>query len=100
MLLAGGKGTPCPAFWGYLVHDGVNLRTSNWLDKCQLPVVLDLDETLIVSHSASELQQEIGKLNHSRYKPALVVSLAYHALCSLPHFAHALTWSITDSEPC
>ena len=65
-MLMAGKGKLYPAFWGYLVHDGATLLTSPWLEKSQLPVVLDLDETLIVAHSASKLQQEIGKLRHSR----------------------------------
>lgn len=98
MLMAGGKGKLYPAFWGYLVHDGATLLTSSWLEKSQLPVVLDLDETLIVAHSASKLQQEIGKLRHSRYKPALIVPLVYHVPRSLLPFVHALTLSLTDCE--
>ena len=69
MVATGGKGKPFPAFWGYIVHDGVSVTTSRWIDKSQLPVVLDLDETLLVAHSVSQLRVEIARLNQERYVP-------------------------------
>lgn len=85
-MLAGNKGKAYPAFWGYLVHDGVTLSTGNWIEKSQLPVILDLDETLLVAHSASQLQSDIARLSKNRYMPALfmlcIVLWFIFCLCS------------------
>ena len=44
------------AFWGYLVPTGVNLLAARIIGDKMTPVILDLDETLLVAYTLPKLQ--------------------------------------------
>ena len=44
------------AFWGYLVPTGVNLLAARIIGDKMTPIVLDLDETLLVAYTLPKLQ--------------------------------------------
>ena len=44
------------AFWGYLVPTGVNVPAARIIGDKMTPVVLDLDETLLVAYTLPKLQ--------------------------------------------
>ena len=55
-----------PTFLGYLVHEGATLLADVFVKNSQLPVVLDLDETLLVAFSMSQLESRLAKVSESR----------------------------------
>ena len=66
---AGKLGKVIPAFLGYLVHEGATLLADGFVRNTQLPFVLDLDETLLVANSLSQLESQMAKAKESRYRP-------------------------------
>lgn len=66
---AGKFGKVVPTFLGYLVHEGATLLADGFVRNTQLPVVLDLDETLLVANSFSQLESQMAKAKESRYRP-------------------------------
>ena len=66
VLSAGKTGKIIPTFLGYLVHEGATLLADVFVKATQLPVVLDLDETLLVANSLSQLESQIAKAKESR----------------------------------
>ena len=66
---AGKFGKIVPTFLGYLVHEGATLLADGFVRNTQLPVVLDLDETLLVANSLSQLESQMAKAKESRYRP-------------------------------
>ena len=63
---AGKHGKAVPTFLGYLVHEGATLLADVFVKSSQLPVVLDLDETLLVANSLSQLETQMAKAVESR----------------------------------
>lgn len=63
---AGKAGKPVPAFLGYIVPDGVTFLGDSLIKNSLLPVVLDLDETLLVANSVTKLISQIGRANTNR----------------------------------
>ena len=63
---AGKHGKAVPTFLGYLVHEGATLLAEVFVKSSQLPVVLDLDETLLVANSLSQLENQMAKAMESR----------------------------------
>ena len=59
-----------PAFLGYIVPEGVSHMADRLVSKSLLPVALDLDETLLVANSESQLMTQIAKANAKRYTPS------------------------------
>ena len=66
---AGKLGKAVPTFLGYLVHEGATLLADSFVRNTQLPVVLDLDETLLVANSLSQLESQMAKAKEGRYRP-------------------------------
>jgi len=64
--VAGKAGKPVPAFLGYIVPQEVTLMADKLMQQSWLPVVLDLDETLLVANSAHQLLAQIHKATTSR----------------------------------
>ena len=64
--MAGKAGKPAPAFLGYIVPQEVTLMADKLMQQSWLPVVLDLDETLLVANSAHQLLAQIHKATISR----------------------------------
>lgn len=73
---AGKLGKVVPTFLGYLVHEGATLLADGFVRNTQLPVVLDLDETLLVANSLSQLESQMAKAKESRYIPVHTSSSA------------------------
>ncbi|KAL3137125.1 hypothetical protein ABBQ32_006698 [Trebouxia sp. C0010 RCD-2024] len=63
---SGKTGKVIPTFLGYLVHEGATLLADGFVRHTQLPVVLDLDETLLVANSLSQLESQMAKAKESR----------------------------------
>lgn len=63
---AGKSGKVIPTFLGYLVHEGATLLADAFVRHTQLAVVLDLDETLLVANSLSQLESQMVKAKESR----------------------------------
>ena len=59
--MAGKAKKTVPAFLGYILPEHVAVMAESLVSKSLLPVVLDLDETLLVAHSASQLEGHITK---------------------------------------
>ncbi len=70
--MAGKAGKPVPAFLGYIVPQEVTLMADKLMQQSWLPVVLDLDETLLVANSAHQLLAQIHKATISRSDSCLV----------------------------
>ncbi|KAL0054332.1 hypothetical protein WJX82_007216 [Trebouxia sp. C0006] len=66
----GKAGKPVPAFLGYIVPQEVTLMADKLMQQSWLPVVLDLDETLLVANSAHQLLAQIHKATTSRVQAA------------------------------
>ncbi|KAL3148469.1 hypothetical protein ABBQ38_013914 [Trebouxia sp. C0009 RCD-2024] len=69
--LPGKTGKVVPTFLGYLVHEGATLLADGFVRSTQLPVVLDLDETLLVANSLSQLESQMAKAKESRRQLAI-----------------------------
>ena len=67
VIPAGKSNKPVPAFLGYIVHQGVTFLADTFIKQCWLPVVLDLDETLLVANSAHQLATQLYKATQLRY---------------------------------
>lgn len=48
-------GATQPVFWGYVLPPGLASLTLGLLERSQLPLIFDLDETLVVAHTASTM---------------------------------------------
>ncbi len=70
--MAGKAGKPAPAFLGYIVPQEVTLMADKLMQQSWLPVVLDLDETLLVANSAHQLLAQIHKATTSRSDSCLM----------------------------
>jgi len=84
-VMAGKANKPVPAFLGYIVHQGVTFLADKFLQACWLPIILDLDETLLVANSAHQLSNQIFKAESNRYTAYYfdVIAVAlYYALSS------------------
>lgn len=79
----GKLGKVVPAFLGYLVHEGATLLADSFVRNTQLPVVLDLDETLLVANSLSQLESQMAKAREGRYRPCHKCGSASLSACSL-----------------
>ncbi|KAL0023988.1 hypothetical protein WJX77_006444 [Trebouxia sp. C0004] len=66
----GKAGKPVPAFLGYIVPQETTLMADKLMQQSWLPVVLDLDETLLVANSAHQLLAQIHKATISRVQAA------------------------------
>lgn len=64
--VSGKSGKVIPTFLGYLVHEGATLLADAFVRHTQLAVVLDLDETLLVANSLSQLESQMVKAKESR----------------------------------
>lgn len=51
------------------MHEGATLLADSFVRNTQLPVVLDLDETLLVANSLSQLESQMAKAKEGRYSP-------------------------------
>jgi hypothetical protein len=50
---AAGNASDCaatPSFWGYVLARGLSSLVCRWLQHSQLPLLFDLDETLVVAN--------------------------------------------------
>lgn len=56
-----------PRFWGYTLIRGALGDGAELLDSGRLPIILDLDETLVLAHTQSSLANRISILNDDRY---------------------------------
>lgn len=50
------------AMWGYVQSEACLLQAGQLLHKSVLPLVLDLDETLLVAYSQSQLERQIRSI--------------------------------------
>jgi hypothetical protein len=89
--VAGKAGKPVPAFLGYIVPQETTLMADKLMQQSWLPVVLDLDETLLVANSAHQLLTQIHKATISRSDSCLmhphlfkVESMLLHKTILLP----------------
>ena len=64
--VAGKAQKTVPAFLGYIVPEGVVVMADGLISNCLLPVILDLDETLLVANSISQLTSQITKASNNR----------------------------------
>lgn len=64
--MAGKAGKTVPAFLGYIAPQEATLLADKLMLQSWLPVVLDLDETLLVATSAHQLLTQIHKATISR----------------------------------
>ena len=55
-----------PAFLGYSVAAGARVAAANFIEGSRLPLVLDLDETLLVAYTSKKLCMELQRLQHAR----------------------------------
>ncbi|KAK9817895.1 hypothetical protein WJX72_003895 [[Myrmecia] bisecta] len=56
-----------PAFWGFSVGEKAAIVTSELLAASRLPLVFDLDETLLVAYSAHSLENRLEALRMQRH---------------------------------
>jgi hypothetical protein len=63
MLADDAKRVAVPAFWAYLLADGIVSLGAALLDSSLMPVVFDLDETLLQASSISQLKNRIDAAN-------------------------------------
>jgi hypothetical protein len=59
------------AFWGYCVGHGALALGHALLEASRLPIVFDLDETLLVAYSLHTLDVRLGKLRDSGWQQTL-----------------------------
>ena len=52
------------ALWGYLQPEGAMPLIAHTVQRTMLALVLDLDETLLVAYSQSQLQRQIRSLEN------------------------------------
>jgi hypothetical protein len=75
------------AFWGYCVGSGAVTLGHALLEASRLPIVFDLDETLLVAYSLHTLDVRLAKLRDSGYQispmfhPVLLCCLILLACC-------------------
>lgn len=74
--MAGKAGKQVPAFLGYIIHEGVTFLAEKVLGPSWLPVVLDLDETLLVANSHHQLLTQIAKAAANRYRTVYAYCIA------------------------
>jgi hypothetical protein len=58
-----------PVFWGYLLAAGMADLGSTLLDSSLMPVVFDLDETLLQASSLSQLKTRIDNATRAKCAP-------------------------------
>jgi hypothetical protein len=66
-----------PCFWAYHVAPGSLFSAISWITQARMPVVLDLDDTLVVASAESSLQEKRlrvrGPLSGAAFCPSLVI---------------------------
>ena len=63
---AGEGNEQVPVFLGYSVAAGARAAAANFIEGSRLPLVLDLDETLLVAYTSKKLCAELSRLAHAR----------------------------------
>lgn len=63
LLADDAKRAAVPVFWAYLLADGIGSLGAALLDSSLMPVVFDLDETLLQASSISQLKNRIDAAN-------------------------------------
>lgn len=59
-------GAKTPVYWGFVTTLGVPTVTADLLEKSQVAVILDLDETLLVANSASTFENRMDSCRRAR----------------------------------
>jgi hypothetical protein len=66
-----------PVFWAYLLAEGMSKLGAGLLDTSLMPVVFDLDETLLQASSVSQLK---NRMEHAKKAKCAAAALAWAAL--------------------
>lgn len=66
-MLPAGPGTSEPVFWGYTVPNYLLTIMGRAIHLSRLIVVLDLDETLLKTHTMDTLQQRLMEIKQAVY---------------------------------
>ena len=55
-----------PVFLGYSVAAGARMAAANFIEGSRLPLILDLDETLLCAYTSKKLGSELERLQQER----------------------------------
>lgn len=80
-----------PVFWGYILPPNLPSLVCYMLDKAQLGLVFDLDETLVVAHTAGTVDSRIDSCRKARCVGAHGWRHAFVAGHIQPIFMQAVT---------
>lgn len=81
------------AFLGYETWKGDAAKMGRYAEPCRLPVVFDLDQTLLVAYAVKSLRERVSSIAADRYYPRGLPAQDLRAfpLCHQPHHARFMT---------